>query len=184
VPCPLLNPAARGGALVRAAAGDLLLWDSRLIHCNTPPLRPPAAADGQSEAALLRAVVDVCMTPRRLALRDALSLRRRAVLAGVGSTHWPHCFTPNADPALLEGIDERALEEALRSGRLSRERYNHASLAQYLPRDRVVFSAAGDFFALSKDTHAHASRNDPRCFRPWGCGGCVLIAELLFCCCC
>jgi len=48
--------------LVAARAGDLLLWDSRTVHCNTPALE-----DGdpiQSQPELLRVVAYICMMPR------------------------------------------------------------------------------------------------------------------------
>lgn len=124
VPSPHINPLVRGGGLVRAEAGDLLLWDSRTVHCNTPALRDPTLVAGYPDDAMLRLVVYVCMTPRRLATAEALSLRRRAVLAGVGSTHWPHEVKLTAEPSCLEGIDEAALDEALRSGAISRDKYD------------------------------------------------------------
>jgi len=124
VPSPHVNPAVRGGGLVRAEAGDLLLWDSRTVHCNTPALREPTLVAGYPDDELLRMVTYVCMTPRRLATAEGLSLRRRAVLAGVGSTHWPHEVKLTADTSCLEGIDEAALDEALRSGVISRDKYD------------------------------------------------------------
>ena len=39
VPVPLDDPVLAGGArLVCAQPGDLVLWDSRTVHCNTPAL--------------------------------------------------------------------------------------------------------------------------------------------------
>ena len=122
VPEPLINPVLRNGILVTCKAGDLVLWDSRTMHCNTPAIEPPSAANGYSESELLRAVVYVCMTPRRFASASTLSQRRRAALVGLGTTHWPHEFYPVADPACLNGVDEAALDEAARCGRISRER--------------------------------------------------------------
>ena len=90
VPAPQINPSVRHGTLVCARAGDAILWDSRLMHCNTPALEPPSAALGYAENELLRAAIYVCMTPRRFADRATLALRRSAALAGVGSSHWPH----------------------------------------------------------------------------------------------
>ncbi len=122
VPSPLTNPMVRGGALVAAQAGDLLLWDSRTVHCNTPALAPPSAATGQPVDALLRACIYVCMTPRRFASCATLALRRRAALVGVGSSHWPHDFRPTADPRCFDSIDEAALDEADRGERMTMSR--------------------------------------------------------------
>lgn len=48
--------------LVCCSAGDLVLWDSRTVHCNSPALEP----DAQQQAVpdFIRAVAYVCMTPR------------------------------------------------------------------------------------------------------------------------
>lgn len=95
VPAPALNPALRGAVLIGCEAGDLVLWDSRTIHCNTPALTEAKdAAAGSNE--LLRAVAYVCMTPKRWASRAVLRDRRVAFAAGIGSTHWPHEFQPIA----------------------------------------------------------------------------------------
>ena len=123
VPAPQINPSVRHGTLVCARAGDAILWDSRLMHCNTPALEPPSAALGYAENELLRAAIYVCMTPRRFADRATLALRRSAALAGVGSSHWPHDFKPAADPSLLVPVDEAQLEEAVRAGLMSREQW-------------------------------------------------------------
>ena len=61
-----------GGGLVCARAGDLLLWDSRTIHCNTPAIAELDAELQATEAKqlsleLLRVVSYVCMQPRRMA---------------------------------------------------------------------------------------------------------------------
>ena len=48
-------------------AGDLVLWDSRTIHCNSPALKPPTTALGYRDDELLRAVVYTCMTPQHMA---------------------------------------------------------------------------------------------------------------------
>jgi len=45
--------------LVSCKAGDLILWDSRTIHCNTPAILMPRECSTE----LLRAVAYVCMTP-------------------------------------------------------------------------------------------------------------------------
>merc|ERR1711933_701648 len=49
-----------GPRLVTAQAGDLVLWDSRTVHCNTLPLKVDAV---QSAEELVQAVAYICMTP-------------------------------------------------------------------------------------------------------------------------
>jgi len=114
VPAPQVNPSLRQGTLLAARAGDLLLWDSRTMHCNTPALQPPSAALGQPVDELLRAAVYVCKTPRRRASHEVLLQRRRAAVMGIGTTHWPHEFKPTASDECLKGVSEAELEEALR----------------------------------------------------------------------
>ncbi|WP_293375648.1 phytanoyl-CoA dioxygenase family protein [Phenylobacterium sp. SCN 70-31] len=72
-------------------AGDLLLWDSRTIHCSSGSLEAPAA-----EAALLRAVSLICMMPRRLSSPEVLEKRRKAVERVTSTTNWTDRFI-NAD---------------------------------------------------------------------------------------
>ena len=91
VPEPRVNPCVRGrGAkLVTAKAGDLVLWDSRTIHCNTPSVRDPTVATGHPDADMLRMVVYVCMVPRGRALAEVLPQREKAFAHGLGTSHWP-----------------------------------------------------------------------------------------------
>jgi ectoine hydroxylase-related dioxygenase (phytanoyl-CoA dioxygenase family) len=109
VPLDPADPVLRaGGALVRARAGDLLLWDSRTVHCSAAP---DAAAEDQAAAAagttgglaggsapaeLLRLVAYVCMVPRARAAPEALAARRAAFEAGAPATgcHWPDQAPP------------------------------------------------------------------------------------------
>jgi hypothetical protein len=64
---------------VAAAPGDLVLWDSRTVHCGR------AAARGA--ALLRRAVVYVAMQPRALATPRDLELKRRAHAQRRATTH-------------------------------------------------------------------------------------------------
>ena len=95
---PLL---ARGGVLVCARAGDLILWDSRTAHCNTPALAPAEEAEEEEEegrakrdpaVSLQRQVGYVCMTPARWATAETLARRRDAFVRGESTSHWPHEF--------------------------------------------------------------------------------------------
>jgi hypothetical protein len=67
-------------------AGDLVLWDSRTIHCNTPSLvqRPAIPADR-----LLRAAGYVCMVPTAWASPEVLRIRRDVFELGQTRNHWP-----------------------------------------------------------------------------------------------
>jgi hypothetical protein len=91
VPEPRVNPLVRnrGAKLVTALAGDLVLWDSRAIHCNTPSLADPTVAAGQPIDCMLRMVVYVCMVPRARALAEVLPQRKKAFAHGFGTSHWP-----------------------------------------------------------------------------------------------
>lgn len=94
VPLSPMDPMAEEGRLVCCCAGDLILWDSRTVHCNTPCLTQPTPETGQPFEDLLRAVCYVCMTPKRWATDAVLAERRCAVVGNVGTSHWPHEFFP------------------------------------------------------------------------------------------
>lgn len=93
--------------LICAKAGDLILWDSRTVHCNTPalhmaayhanllnkgaaakvvdePLPPPGQA-----AELLRLVAYVCMVPASHASPDIMRQRKDAFMHRLPSSHYP-----------------------------------------------------------------------------------------------
>lgn len=72
--------------LVACRAGDLVLWDSRCLHCNSPALVEPSAPVDK----LLRAVIYVCMTPRAWSSAEDLSIRRQGYEINVTTSHWPH----------------------------------------------------------------------------------------------
>ena len=78
-------------------AGDMLLWDSRTVHCSSGALEPPAA-----DPVLLRAISLICMMPRRLTTEKVLEQRKRAVEGVISTTNWTDRFI-NADrfPAIL-----------------------------------------------------------------------------------
>ena len=71
-------------------AGDLLLWDSRTIHCSSP-------GDGSiAEDGLTRAVSLVCMMPRSRSNESVIAKRRSAVDDRTSTTNWSDRFI-NAD---------------------------------------------------------------------------------------
>lgn len=76
--------------LVCCEAGDLIIWDSRTVHCNTPG--KDTEKHLQDPHQLLRACAYVCMTPLSWATSDTLSARRTAFIHNESTTHWPHNF--------------------------------------------------------------------------------------------
>lgn len=102
------------GVLVGAKAGDMILWDSRTVHCNTPSfddaqgvvsesLVPSgdteegaalggSGAETAPPASLLRLAAYVCMTPAAWATNEAIDERISCYQDKHGSSHWPHCF--------------------------------------------------------------------------------------------
>jgi hypothetical protein len=90
--------AAIASRFVSCRAGDLVLWDSRTVHCNTPAVHTPAGArhNRSAEANLTRITPYVCMTPRAHAADKVLQLRREAVRKQQTCTHWPHEFSLSA----------------------------------------------------------------------------------------
>jgi len=76
-----------GPRLVGAQAGDLVLWDSRTIHCNTLPLKTDPLQRGEE---LVRAVAYICMTPGAWCTEETLQKRKQAVEKLTTTTHWPH----------------------------------------------------------------------------------------------
>jgi len=96
----LKNPAR----LVRCKAGDLCLWDSRTIHCNSPGQKLPEPLP--ENWGLIRIAPYVCMVPRRKASFSTIAERERLYNEHYTTTHWPHILKSltNHDPA------ERRLE--------------------------------------------------------------------------
>ena len=73
-----------GAVVVEAKAGDLILWDSRVIHGSQ-------AGPGQGRAGgLARCSGLVCLTPREKASQEVLQERLLGFQAGSGFSHWPH----------------------------------------------------------------------------------------------
>lgn len=87
------------------APGDLVLWDSRSIHCNGPPTK--LSSDPKAKTQLKRLAAYVCMTPTSLAtnIEQLLKFRIYAFQYGITTTHWPHEFQPSwAGPNKLPGV--------------------------------------------------------------------------------
>ncbi|CAF0878972.1 unnamed protein product [Rotaria sp. Silwood1] len=84
--------------LVKCKAGDLVVWDSRCIHCNTPALHDKRKNNLLSEPQLLRIVAYICMSPlsmfepdgvRYENLEEFRELRENFVRNRTTCTHWP-----------------------------------------------------------------------------------------------
>lgn len=77
--------------MAQLSAGDLLLWDSRTIHCSAPGTKVP-----ESSGHLLRAASLVCMMPRSKSNAGVIAKRKEAVEALTSTTNWSDRFI-NAD---------------------------------------------------------------------------------------
>ena len=81
--------------------GDMLLWDSRTIHCsNSGSLLPKKANE------LIRAASLICMMPKEKSNPSVIKQRREAVEKVISTTNWSDKFR-NADefPIILEADD-------------------------------------------------------------------------------
>ena len=72
-------------------AGDLLLWDSRTIHCSSPGIERP-----ENDTDLLRAASLICMMPRSKSNSETIAQRKTAVTQLTSTTNWSDRFI-NAD---------------------------------------------------------------------------------------
>ncbi len=67
--------------------GDLLLWDSRTIHCSAPGQGDAPNIDG-----LLRAASLVCMMPKEKSNPKVIERRKQAVAKLTSTTNWSDVF--------------------------------------------------------------------------------------------
>ncbi len=82
-------------------AGELLLFDSRVVH------RVAAPTVHSTE----RHVAYICMTPASKASADVLCSRRAAVVSGIRTTHWPHRFVAREESCVGRLWDDLAPDE-------------------------------------------------------------------------
>ena len=82
------------GLLIHAEPGDLLLWDSRTVHCNTPSFVSPPQLNTGEIPSLLRIVSYICMTPLAFAENrvELIDRRLNAFRCRLTTSHWPHEF--------------------------------------------------------------------------------------------
>lgn len=86
-------------------AGDMMLWDSRTVHCSSPGIEPAAPSDATTPA-LIRAASLVCMMPKSRADDDVIAQRRAAVAARISTTNWSDRFFSTDDyPEMLQAPD-------------------------------------------------------------------------------
>ena len=67
--------------------GDLMLWDSRTIHCSSHGTGTP-----DNDTDLLRAASLICMMPRSKSNAKTIELRKQAVEKRTSTTNWSDCF--------------------------------------------------------------------------------------------
>ena len=81
--------------------GDMLLWDSRTIHCSNSGT---SLSKGTKE--LVRAASLICMMPKEKSNPEVIKKRREAVKKVISTTNWSDKFR-NADefPVILEAND-------------------------------------------------------------------------------
>ena len=105
--------------LIEANAGDLILWDSRLIHGGTVG-SASVSTDDNNKAQLARCAVTVCMVPQDWASDEVRRLRLEAWKTGQGLAHWPHevnyhDFTNSAGKNIKWQYNPVKLTEALQN---------------------------------------------------------------------
>jgi hypothetical protein len=111
----LLDPARI--IMLQLSPGDVLLWDSRTVHCSYPPdpSQPECAAGGES--GLVRAATLVSMLPQDVAAPTdgAVLARYQSTRTMRTLTHWVNKAAPlgdeRADQASLEQFRVSAIKE-------------------------------------------------------------------------
>lgn len=77
--------------LVISKKGDLCLWDSRTIHCNSSGRGLAQVPDGENPE-FMRIACYICMGPTSKSNGMELKERLSAYRDHLTSTHWPHDF--------------------------------------------------------------------------------------------
>ncbi|KAM0426392.1 hypothetical protein ACHAPT_008438 [Fusarium lateritium] len=89
---------------VTAEPGDLIIWDSRLIHWGA---EPTPAGD------TIRTITYVSYTPARLASAETLEKKKEALDKWLATTHWPHdnINIRKREPRFPDGTPDRRRSE-------------------------------------------------------------------------
>jgi hypothetical protein len=91
---PLLASDDKVPIMCHMEAGDMLLWDSRTIHCAAPSLDDGASREMQLQnPGLLRAVSLVCMMPRKRSSEAVIQERKQCVEGMRTTTNWTDILT-------------------------------------------------------------------------------------------
>lgn len=117
---------SEGAYLVCAEAGDLIVWDSRTVHCNTPALadfdsprnKVSSVSSTFKHWDLIRMAAYICMTPSSWSNEEVLKNRWEAYINNVSTTHWPHIYSgenkgphdmPQNNPATITARQRRLI---------------------------------------------------------------------------
>jgi len=86
---PLDDPQLKGTPPIMAhmEAGDMMLWDSRTVHCSSPGPQKEVSTD-LAAPELLRVASLVCMMPRAHSNPEVIAQRRAAVTTRTSTTNW------------------------------------------------------------------------------------------------
>jgi len=88
-------------------AGDMMLWDSRTVHCSSPGIEPAPASDS-AVPSLIRAASLVCMMPKSRASDEVIAQRRAAVPTRTSTTNWSDRFLSTDTYSEMTGADDLA----------------------------------------------------------------------------
>jgi ectoine hydroxylase-related dioxygenase (phytanoyl-CoA dioxygenase family) len=78
------------GMLLCVQAGDLILWDSRTIHCNTPALVNIEEDKNNQNWDIIRLISYVCMIPFSHASSEVIESRKEGFKLKKPTSHWPN----------------------------------------------------------------------------------------------
>jgi hypothetical protein len=109
---------------VTAEPGDLIIWDSRLIHYGAEPT---------DKSNTIRTAVYVSYAPAALATEEALVAKRGAFEGWLATTHWPHDnISPRPNlPLNADGTVDSRRTEPLEKPRADRRLLQLAGMVPY-----------------------------------------------------
>lgn len=109
---------------VTAEAGDLIIWDSRLIHYGAEPTE---------ESDTIRTVAYVAYAPAKLASPETLEKKKEGLETWLATTHRPHedILLRPIHPILLDGASDERRSEPLNKPELTDQLLKLAGVKQY-----------------------------------------------------